>query len=268
METLYTIMLYGGIALAVICAVVAVILFVKLDIPKAIGIVTGSTARKQIEEIREKGYESVQGGGASKKEAIKSKDKKEHIEVRSVSASAGKQADNSGKQESRGDHVSASAKHQAAVRNAVRENVNTVRYEEDEATDVLGENYNEEATDVLTEGYEEGATDVLTDSYEEGATDVLTESYEEGATDVLTESYEEGATDVLTESYEEGETDVLTESYEEGATDILTEDYEENEGETNVLTAGLEDGERTDVRKDTKLKMIVDVIVVHTDEVV
>ena len=104
--------------------------------------------------------------------------------------------------------------------------MNTVRYEEDEATDVLGENYNEEATDVLTE------------------------------------SYEEGATDVLTESYEEGETDVLTESYEEGATDILTEDYEENEGETN------EDGERTDVRKDTKLKMIVDVIVVHTDEVV
>ena len=98
METLYTIMLYGGIALAVICAVVAVILFVKLDIPKAIGIVTGSTARKQIEEIREKGYESVQGGGASKKEAIKSKDKKEHIEVRSVSASAGKQADNGSKQ--------------------------------------------------------------------------------------------------------------------------------------------------------------------------
>jgi hypothetical protein len=43
---------------------------------------------------------------------------------------------------------------------------------------------------------------------------------------------------------------------------------EENEGETNVLTAELEDGERTDVRKDTKLKMIVDVIVVHTDEVV
>ena len=268
METLYTIMLYGGIALAVICAVVAVILFVKLDIPKAIGIVTGSTARKQIEEIREKGYESVQGGGASKKEAIKSKDKKEHIEIRSVSASAGKQADNGSKQESRGDHVSASAKHQAAVRNAVRENVNTVRYEEDEATDVLGENYNEEATDVLTEGYEEGATDVLTESYEEGATDVLTDSYEEGATDVLTESYEEGATDVLTESYEEGATDVLTESYEEGATDILTEDYEENEGETNVLTAELEDGERTDVRKDTKLKMIVDVIVVHTDEVV
>ena len=81
-ETICNIMLFGGIALAVVFAVVAVILFVKLDIPKVIGDLSGSTARKQIREIREKGYESVQGSGASKKDAIKSKDSTGKIEVR------------------------------------------------------------------------------------------------------------------------------------------------------------------------------------------
>ena len=83
-ETICNIMLFGGIALAVVFAVVAVILFVKLDIPKVIGDLSGSTARKQIREIREKGYESVQGSGASKKDAIKSKDSTGKIEVRDI----------------------------------------------------------------------------------------------------------------------------------------------------------------------------------------
>ena len=62
-ETICNVMLFGGIALAVVFAVIAVILFVKLDIPKVIGDLSGSTARKQIKEIREKGYESLQGSG-------------------------------------------------------------------------------------------------------------------------------------------------------------------------------------------------------------
>ena len=53
-ETICNVMLFGGIALAVVFAVIAVILFVKLDIPKVIGDLSGSTARKQIKEIREK----------------------------------------------------------------------------------------------------------------------------------------------------------------------------------------------------------------------
>ena len=36
-ETICNVMLFGGIALAVVFAVIAVILFVKLDIPKVIG---------------------------------------------------------------------------------------------------------------------------------------------------------------------------------------------------------------------------------------
>ena len=71
MATVYNVMLYGGLALAIVFAIVAVVLFFVLKIPKAVGIATGSTARKKIDEIKEKGYESVQGGGASKQEAIK-----------------------------------------------------------------------------------------------------------------------------------------------------------------------------------------------------
>ena len=54
MATIYNIMLYGGLALAVIFAVTVIVLFFTLKIPKAIGDVTGSTTRKKIEEIREK----------------------------------------------------------------------------------------------------------------------------------------------------------------------------------------------------------------------
>lgn len=66
-ETICNVMLFGGIALAVVFAVIAVILFVKLDIPKVIGDLSGSTARKQIKEIREKGYESLQEAVLPKK---------------------------------------------------------------------------------------------------------------------------------------------------------------------------------------------------------
>ena len=44
-ETICNVMLFGGIALAVVFAVIAVILFVKLDIPKVIGDLSGSTAK-------------------------------------------------------------------------------------------------------------------------------------------------------------------------------------------------------------------------------
>ena len=53
MATVYNVMLYGGLALAIIFAIVAVIIFIVMKIPAAIGIVTGSTARKKIDEIRE-----------------------------------------------------------------------------------------------------------------------------------------------------------------------------------------------------------------------
>ena len=54
-ETICNVMLFGGIALAVVFAVIAVILFVKLDIPKVIGDLSGSTARKPDQRDPRKG---------------------------------------------------------------------------------------------------------------------------------------------------------------------------------------------------------------------
>lgn len=57
MATVFTVMSYGGMALAVICLIVAVVLFIKWNIPKVFGDITGSTERKAIERIRQEGYE-------------------------------------------------------------------------------------------------------------------------------------------------------------------------------------------------------------------
>lgn len=202
MATFYNIMLYGGLALAIIFAIVAVILFFVLKIPKAIGDVTGSTARKQIQEIREKGYESVQGGGASKKDAIKSHTSK--ISVRDVQSSA----DPAEKGKANYDKAIADLKSQE---------------EGSRPTDVLLESIGETETDVLT-GESESATDILMDDGE-SSTDILTNDVEEEATDVLRDGLDdEEATDVLRESYDDASTDILTAgASDDESTDVLAQ---------------------------------------------
>lgn len=270
-ETICNIMLFGGIALAVVFAVVAVILFVKLDIPKVIGDLSGSTARKQIREIREKGYESVQGSGASKKDAIKSKDSTGKIEVRDIK----RKTSRSEELEKKGNE-----RYQKAVDELKKEQQSRMDEFERETDILQGPDDYEKETDILTEpddyeretdilsanvDYDE-ATDVLTpeDDADE-ATDVLTmEDDTEGATDVLTsEDDMEGATDVLTmEDDAEGATDILTAGDDEEATNVLTSDEEA----TNVLLNEAVHGTKPEVKDRAGFKIVTDIVVVHTDE--
>ena len=289
MATIYNIMLYGGLALAVIFAVTAIVLFFTLKIPKAIGDVTGSTARKKIEEIREKGYESVQGVGISKKEAIKNHTTK--ISVRDVQSSESSKRAEKGR-----------ANYEKAVADIKnkKKNEDYLKSIHEEATDILHEDMqelarnmysDEEATDVLMENEDsEEATDVLrADDDSEEATDVLRAGDDgEEATDVLrAEDDGEEATDVLrAEDDGEEETDVLRADGDEAATDVLRAD--DDEAATDVLRA--EDDDATDVLRndDTEatsvltgqsdftgrlsqgensmLKMVKNVVIVHTDE--
>ena len=78
MTTLYTIMSYGGIVLAVISLAAAIILFIKWDIPKIFGDITGQTEKKTIQRIQREGYEA----NASKQTAIKKKQDTGRIQVR------------------------------------------------------------------------------------------------------------------------------------------------------------------------------------------
>lgn len=225
MATIYNIMLYGGLALAVIFAVTAIVLFFTLKIPKAIGDVTGSTARKKIEEIREKGYESVQGVGISKKEAIKNHTTK--ISVRDV------QSSESSKRAEKG---------RANYEKAVADIKNKKKNE-----DYL-KSIHEEATDILHEDMQELARNMYSD---EEATDVLMENEDsEEATDVLRADDDEAATDVL-RADDDDETDVLRNDDTE-ATSVLT-------GQSD-FTGRLSQGE------NSMLKMVKNVVIVHTDE--
>ncbi len=276
-ETICNVMLFGGIALAVVFAVIAVILFVKLDIPKVIGDLSGSTARKQIKEIREKGYESLQGSGASKKDAIKSKGSTSKIEVRDIKGkSASEEVSRKGNERYKKavDELNKSRSHH---------HTRPEEADSEKATDILRpeEDYEKE-TDILRpeEDYEK-ETDILRpeEDYEK-ETDVLRpeEDYEK-ETDVLRseEDYEK-ETDVLRADDEyERETDILTSEDEaDAATDVLSTDSDAtdvlstDDDATDVLTMDTEasDSSETDIQGEEaeKFPLLVDVVVVHTDE--
>ena len=237
MATIYNIMLYGGLALAVIFAVTAIVLFFTLKIPKAIGDVTGSTARKKIEEIREKGYESVQGVGISKKEAIKNHTTK--ISVRDV------QSSESSKRAEKG---------RANYEKAVADIKNKKKNE-----DYL-KSIHEGATDILHEDMQELARNMYSD---EEATDVLMENEDsEEATDVLRADDDEAATDVLRANDDEAATDVLR-AEDDDATDVLRNDDTEA---TSVLTGQSDFTGRLSQGENSMLKMVKNVVIVHTDE--
>ena len=289
MATIYNIMLYGGLALAVIFAVTAIVLFFTLKIPKAIGDVTGSTARKKIEEIREKGYESVQGVGISKKEAIKNHTTK--ISVRDVQSSESSKRAEKGRanyekavadiknKKKNEDYLKSIHEEATDILHEDMQELARNMYSDEEATDVLMENEDseeatdvlradedsEEATDVLrAEDDGEEATDVLrADEDSEEATDVLrAEDDGEEATDVLRAEDDEAATDVLRADDDEAATDVLR-AEDDDATDVLRNDDTEA---TSVLTGQSDFTGRLSQGENSMLKMVKNVVIVHTDE--
>jgi len=301
MATIYNIMLYGGLALAVIFAVTAIVLFFTLKIPKAIGDVTGSTARKKIEEIREKGYESVQGVGISKKEAIKNHTTK--ISVRDVQSSESSKRAEKGRanyekavadiknKKKNEDYLKSIHEEATDILHEDMQELARNMYSDEEATDVLMENEDsEEATDVLradddseettdvlrAEDDGEEATDVLrADDDSEEATDVLrAEDDGEEATDVLRADDDEAATDVLRADDDEAATDVLRADDDEAATDVLraedddaTDVLRNDDTEaTSVLTGQSDFTGRLSQGENSMLKMVKNVVIVHTDE--
>jgi hypothetical protein len=289
MATIYNIMLYGGLALAVIFAVTAIVLFFTLKIPKAIGDVTGSTARKKIEEIREKGYESVQGVGISKKEAIKNHTTK--ISVRDVQSSESSKRAEKGRanyekavadiknKKKNEDYLKSIHEEATDILHEDMQELARNMYSDEEATDVLMENEDsEEATDVLRADEDsEEATDVLrAEDDGEEATDVLrADDDSEEATDVLrAEDDGEEATDVLRADDDEAATDVLRADDDEAATDVLRADDDDETDvlrnddteATSVLTGQSDFTGRLSQGENSMLKMVKNVVIVHTDE--
>ena len=279
MEQAYEICFYGGLVLAILLLIATVVLFIVLKIPKVIGELTGSTAKKAMKEMKDgtvkpgsiarkeqEKYYNMGSGKITAKEAVSSKE-----ERKARGNDSTELLDKNKKKEKKFEET-----------DILRPGVNDYNALDNEATDVLGSgNPDEEVTDILRNGAaaDDETTDILRDGTAAGddeATDVLraTGEGDDEATDVLrgNDEGDDGATDVLrADEGDDGATDVLrADEGDDGATDVLRAD-EGDDGATDVLRAE-DDEEGTSVLASSeaalakKVKVIYNVVVVHSDE--
>ena len=280
MEQAYEICFYGGLVLAILLLIATIVLFIVLKIPKVIGELTGSTAKKAMKEMKDgttkpgsfarkeqEKYYNMGSGKITAKEAVSSKE-----ERKARGNDSTELLDKNKKKEKKFEET-----------DILRPGVNDYDTPDNEATDVLGSgNPDEEVTDILRNGAaaDDETTDILragTTAGDDEATDVLRGNGEgdDEATDVLRgiDEADDEAPDVLRSV--EGDdvaTDVLrgNDEGDDEATDVLRTD-EGDDGATDVLRAE-DDEEGTSVLASPeaalakKVKVIYNVVVVHSDE--
>lgn len=279
MEQAYEICFYGGLVLAILLLIATVVLFIVLKIPKVIGELTGSTAKKAMKEMKD---------GTAKPGSIARKEQEKYYNMGSGKITAKEAVSSKEERKARGnDSTELLDKNKKKEKkfeetDILRPGVNDYNTLDNEATDVLGSgNPDEETTDILRNGAaaDDETTDILRDGTAAGddeATDVLraTGEGDDEATDVLrgTDEGDDEATDVLrADEGDDGATDVLrADEGDDGATDVLRAD-EDDDGATDVLRAE-DDEEGTSVLASSeaalakKVKVIYNVVVVHSDE--
>lgn len=260
MQNVYEVCFYGGLVLAILLLIAAVVLFVVLKIPKVIGELTGSTAKKAMKEMQD---------GTAKPGSIAKKEQEKYYNMGSGKITAKETVSSKEERKASGNDSTelldrARKEKKFEETDILRPGVNDYDTPDEAATEVLGSE--DDTTDILRDGAQvgdDGATDVLrNDEGDDGATDVLrNDEGDDGATDVLRGDDEDDgdATDVLrTDEEEDGDaTDVLRTEEDGDATDILRADDDE-EG-TSVLTTGT---------LAKKVKVIYNIVVVHSDETI
>ena len=275
MEQAYEICFYGGLVLAILLLIATIVLFIVLKIPKVIGELTGSTAKKAMKEMKD---------GTAKPGSIARKEQEKYYNMGSGKITAKEAVSSKEERKARGnDSTELLDKNKKKEKkfeetDILRPGVNDYNALDNEATVVLGSgNPDEETTDILRNGAaaDDETTDILRDGTAAGddeATDVLraTGEGDDEATDVLrgTGEGDDEATDVLRA---DEATDVLrADEGDDGATDVLRAD-EDDDGATDVLRAE-DDEEGTSVLASSeaalakKVKVIYNVVVVHSDE--
>ena len=269
---MYQIMFYGGLVCTFVFLIASVILFIKNDVRKKIGDLTGANARKEIKKLNEE-IQSNQ----ERMEALSNHNNKINFQITEDAPETEKPQKKKrfsakktvSKQDEATDLLLQDEKTDLLAEDEV-----TSRLSADEATDVLNR---DEAADVLSE---ERVTDVLVQDalshYEEDATDVLMQEstdilYGKDATDVLMQEstdvlYGEDATDVLTDEA----TAVLTETLVSNAeTELLYEEIKISEGAFDSILNGATDPDAVTEEASTQnnvFEIEEDVTVVHTDD--
>lgn len=235
MQNVYEICFYGGLVLAILLLIAAIVLFVVLKIPKVIGELSGSTAKKAMKEMQDgtakpgsvakkeqEKYYNMGSGKITAKETVSSKEERKNYGNDSTEL-----LDNKKKKEKKFEET-----------DVLRPGINDYETPDDGETEILGADNADETTDILRDATSVG---------DDGATDVLrNDEGDDGATDVLRGDDEDDgdATDVL-----RGDED------DSNATDVLRADDDE-EG-TSVLTTGT---------LAAKVKVVYNIVVVHSDE--
>ena len=271
MQNVYEICFYGGLVLAILLLIAAIVLFIVLKIPKVIGELTGSAAKKAMKEMQDG---TASPGSVAKKEQEKYYNMgsgkitaKEAVSTRENGNDSTELLEKSKKKEKKFEET-----------DILRPGINDYDTPDDGETEVLGSGADDEATDVLRDNSEgdDGATDVLRDEAgNDEATDVLrgNEEGDDGATDVLrNDEGDDGANDVLRgdDADDEDATDVLRMDDDSDATDVLRMD--DDSDATDVLRADDDDEEGTSVLTTgtlaKKVKVIYNIVVVHSDETI
>lgn len=235
MQNVYEICFYGGLVLAILLLIAAIVLFVVLKIPKVIGELSGSTAKKAMKEMQDgtakpgsvakkeqEKYYNMGSGKITAKETVSSKEERKNYGNDSTEL-----LDNKKKKEKKFEET-----------DVLRPGINDYETPDDGETEILGADNADETTDILRDATSVG---------DDGATDVLrNDEGDDGATDVLRGDDEDDgdATDVL-----RGDED------DSDATDVLRADDDE-EG-TSVLTTGT---------LEAKVKVVYNIVVVHSNE--
>ena len=257
---LYTVMFYGGLVLAIIFLIVSGILFFVLDIPKAVGVVTGKTQRKAIEEIRAGGKPTTEknrrgrgrGGNiiardvkvseAKKKETeqfkLEEANKKLNEQKRSSDAS-----DNLAKKAAEDARAAVEKSKAKAMQALEEESTEVLTYQDmknkDDSEDTTKVLEMEQATDILSAGDE--LYDVEPESNGDDDETVILAS-EANSVDI-DDDYDDEETDVLrstsaSSSEDEEVTDVLrTTAKPYSGDDDSDDDYEDEADKTDVLTS-------------------------------
>lgn len=142
MTIVFIIMSYGGMALAVICLALAVVLFIKWNIPKVFGDITGHTERKAIERIRNEGYEA----NRSKSSAFRQAAGSGKIRVRRSDTSRLLEGEQGHRAENGILSVTGGTDQESAV---TKEDIRTAPIEEEETTLLSSTAIEEEETTLL-----------------------------------------------------------------------------------------------------------------------
>ncbi len=251
----YNIMFYGGLILAILFLIVTVAIFFLMKIPRALGVLTGKTQKKAIEEIKSGGAKGGKRGRGSR------------ILARDIGGDSGTLTGASGKVYGASGKVynkpsSTSASDLLAKKAAEDARIDTARAEaakpkqnrpdlDEDSTEILTYNEmkkkaeeSEDPTSVLKPAYDDEATDVLAAEGEQAGSDEEDVAYEPGADDV---------TDVLTSDgkapqrqapkkeapskadVEEDKTDVLKMGSSENTIDDFDDEEDEELDKTDVL---------------------------------